>query len=82
MFDVFAQVVAGILTLAMGSIGTWVWGINSRVTVLETKESTTQKLTNATDASLRELLKEKFDNIDRRLTRIEYTLNGRLPIGD
>ena len=78
--SIFPQVVAGLLTLAVGSIGTWVWSISSKVTVLETKESTTGLLQNAQDSSLRELLKEKFDNIDRRLTRIERSLNGRIPI--
>ena len=79
---IFQQIVAGLMTLALGGLGSWVWSINSKVTVLETKETTAKALTDVQDGSLRELLKEKFDNIDRRLTRIERALNGRIPIGD
>jgi hypothetical protein len=75
--EVFPQIVAGLLTLAVGGLGSWVWSISSKVTVLETKETTAQILASSQDNSLRELLKEKFDNIERRLNRIETAINGR-----
>ncbi len=78
MNEVFPQVVAGLLTLAVGGLSSWVWGISSKVTILETKETAANLLAQSEDKSLRELLKEKFDNMDRRLSRIENVLNSRI----
>lgn len=82
MVEAIPQVVAGLLTLIVGGVGTWVWNISSKVTVLETKESTAKLLLEARDESLRELLEEKFGNIDHRLARIERAMNGRLHGGE
>lgn len=65
--EIFAQAVAGLLTLGVGSLAGWVWSISSKVTILETKEP-----------GLKEILDVKFENLDQRLGRIERALNGSL----
>lgn len=69
--EVFAQAVAGLLTLGIGSLAGWVWSISSKVTVLETKEP-----------GLKEILDVKFEAVDQRLGRIERALNGYLHHAD
>jgi hypothetical protein len=85
--EIFVQAVAGLLTLGVGGLIGWVWNINSRTTILETKEAAAVDLVAAREGSLRDLLELKFEGMnqqfvqmdksnDQRLTRIERALNG------
>lgn len=74
--EIFAQVVAGLLTLGVGALGAWVWNISGKVTTLEAKESAALLLAAVKEDSLKALLEEKFKGVEYRLSRIEFVLNG------
>lgn len=80
--EIFAQVVAGFFTLAIGSIGGWVWSINGRVVVLEAKANAALELASVKEDGLKALLEEKFKQVEYRLSRIEYVLNHNSPSGE
>lgn len=73
--EIFAQVIAGLFTLAIGSIGAWVWSISGKVVALETKADMALELASIKEDSLKALLEEKFKQVEYRLSRIEYVLN-------
>jgi hypothetical protein len=54
----------------IASVG-FIYQLGTRVTAIEAK-----------DPLLKELMEEKFDEIARRLDRIELAMNGRLPHAD
>jgi len=68
------SVISGVLVIMVGAMGAWTYAINSRVTVLETKENALAILLAARENWLKDLLTEKFDNIGDRLKRIESKL--------
>jgi len=80
--DIFAQVVAGLLTLGVGGLSGWVWSISGKVTRLETKESSALLLATVKEDSLKALLEEKFKQVEYRLGRIENKLAGHTFNGD
>lgn len=82
MTEVFPQVVAGLLTLGVGSLGAWVWNISGKVATLETKESAALLLSSVKEDGLKALLEEKFKQVEYRLSRIEYVLNHNNAEGD
>jgi hypothetical protein len=73
---IFEQAIASLLTAAVTALAGWVYNINSRTTVLETKEKSLKDLLLERHNGLNALLTERFDNITNRLNRIERSLNG------
>lgn len=59
-------ILGGLVTTVMAAFG-WVNNIQSRVNVLEQQHD-----------DLKELINTRFDDISRRLDRVERSLNGHL----
>jgi hypothetical protein len=76
------ETIIGFLSTALLSFVGWTLAkgssLDSRITVIETQQETLEETIQATHDSLKELLEAHFDGMDKRLARIERSMNGHL----